>query len=104
MVAGIDMAISISTTLKLITEQLKLQPIPVIICTDSFSLYECMAKLGTTKEERLMIDIMAIRQSYERRELSEIRWINGNSNPADAMTKSNANLALQALVSNNELN
>jgi hypothetical protein len=51
-----------------------------------------------------MIDIMAIRQSYERRELSEIRWINGNSNPADAMTKSNANLALQALVSNNELN
>lgn len=62
-----------------------------------------MVKLGTTKEKRLTIDIMAIRQSYERRELSEIRWINGNSNPADAMTKSNANLALQALVSNNEL-
>ena len=50
-----------------------------------------------------MIDIMAIRQSYERLELSEIRWINGNSKPAAAMTKSNANLALQALVSNNEL-
>ena len=49
-----------------------------------------------------MIDIMAIRQSYERLELSEIRWINGNSKPAAAMTKSNANLALQALVSNNE--
>ena len=62
-----------------------------------------MVKLGTTKEKRLMIDIMAIRQSYERRELSEMRWINGNSNPADAMSKSNANLALQALVSNNEL-
>jgi hypothetical protein len=97
------MAISISTTLKLITEQLKLQPIPVIICMDSFSLYECMVKLGTTKEKRLMIDIMAIRQSYERRELPEIRWINGNSNPAAAMTKSNAILAIQALVSNNEL-
>ena len=50
-----------------------------------------------------MIDIMAIRQSYERRELSEIRWINGNSNPAAAMTKSNANLALQALLGNSEL-
>jgi hypothetical protein len=63
-----------------------------------------MVKLGTTKEKRLMIDIMAIRQSYECRELSEIRWINGVSNPADAMTKSNANSALQSLVSTNELN
>ena len=50
-----------------------------------------------------MIDIMAIRQSYERRELSEIRWINGNDNPADAMTKSNPVKALQNLVDTNEL-
>lgn len=77
MVAGIDMAISVSTTLNRIMLQLKLNPIPVVLCTDSFSLYECMVKLGTTKEKRLMIDIMAIRQSYERRELSEIRWIAG---------------------------
>jgi hypothetical protein len=88
MVAGVDMAISISTTLKLITEQLKFLSSSAR-ATDSFSLYECMVKLGTTEEKRLMIDIMAIWQSYERRELSEIRWINGNSNPADAMTKSN---------------
>ena len=32
-----------------------------------------MVKLGTTKEKRLMINIMAIQQSYKRRELSEIR-------------------------------
>jgi hypothetical protein len=62
-----------------------------------------MVKLGTTKEKRLMIDIMAIRQSYERRELSEIRWINGNDNPADAMTKGNPVKALQSLVDTNEL-
>ena len=73
MTAGIDMAISISTTLNMITEQLGIGRIPVVICTDSFSLYECMVKLGTTKEKRLMINIMAIRESYERRELSEIR-------------------------------
>jgi Reverse transcriptase (RNA-dependent DNA polymerase) len=103
MVAGIDMAISISTTLQLITKQLKVDPIPAVVCTDSFSLYECMVKLGTTKEKRLMIDIMAIRQSYERREISEIRWIEGGSNPADAMTKATSNGALQKLVSTNEL-
>jgi hypothetical protein len=50
-----------------------------------------------------MIDIMAIRQSYERRELSEVRWVEGNSNPADAMTKANPNKALEQLIDNNQL-
>lgn len=105
MVAGLDMAISISTTLNRIMKQLGFNDIPVVICTDSFSLYECMVKLGTTKEKRLMIDIMAIRQSYERRELSEIRWISGSTNMADAMTKerTKVNSALRTFVSTNEL-
>ena len=50
-----------------------------------------------------MIDIMAIRQSYERKELSEIRWIASDSNPADAMTKSTANRSLESLISINYL-
>jgi hypothetical protein len=103
MVAGIDMALLISTTLELITRQLRLNQIPVVVCTDSFSLYECMVRLGTTKEKRLMIDIMAIRESYERREISEMRWITGDSNPADAMTKATPNSCLQTFVSTNEL-
>jgi len=41
----------------------------IIVYTDSYSLYECLVKLSTIKEKRLMIDIIAIRQSYERREL-----------------------------------
>ena len=77
--------------------------IPTVICTDSFSLYECMVKLGTIREKRLIIDIIAIRQSYERRELSKIRWITSESNPADAIIKSAANKALESLISNNRL-
>ena len=69
----IDIAISISITLNLIIKQLKISFIPMIICTDLFSLYEYIIKLGTIKEKRLMIDIIAIKQSYERKELSEIR-------------------------------
>jgi hypothetical protein len=60
-------------------------------------------KLGTTKEKRLMIDIMALRQSYERKEIFEMRWINGNDNPADAMTKATPNKALENFVSTNTL-
>ena len=88
------MALLISTTLELITRQLRLNQIPVVVYTDSFSLYECMVRLGTTKEKRLMINIMVIRESYKRREISEIRWITGDSNPADAITKATPNSCL----------
>ena len=87
----------------MVTSNLNLPTIPIIVCTDSYSLYECLVKLGTTTEKRLMIDIMSLRQSYEYREIAEIRWINGNDNPADAMTKATPNGALESLISNNEL-
>ena len=103
MVAGMDIAIAIGTTLRMITEQLDLPSIPMVMCTDSYSLYECLVKLGTTKEKRLMIDIMALRQSYERREITEIRWIDGKDNPADAMTKSMPNKALERFMDSNQL-
>ena len=103
MTHGIDTTFSINTTLTVIIKQLGFEKLPIIICTDSYSLYECMVKLGSTKKKRLMIDLMAMRQSYERRELSEIRWINGKDNPADAMTKSIPNKALQSLIDTNEL-
>lgn len=98
MVAGVDMAYAISSTLSLITEHLKMPTIPTIVCTDSYSLYECLVKLGTTKEKRLMIDIMALRQSYERRELMEIRWIRGDDNLADGFTKATPNKALEDFI------
>jgi hypothetical protein len=103
MVGGVDMAIAIGTTIKMIMDQLGFGKIPTIVCTDSYSLYECLVKLGTTKEKRLMIDIMALRQSYERREIMEIRWINGSDNPADAMTKAEPNKALEKFITTNTL-
>ena len=103
MVNGFDVGLSIATTVRMITDRLGLPAIPLVVCTDSFSLYECLVKLGTTKEKRLMIDIMALRQSYERREIAEIRWINGKDNPSDAMTKASPNRALERFVNDNEL-
>jgi hypothetical protein len=103
MVGGVDLAIAISTTLRMITERLELPTMPLIVCTDSYSLYECLVKLGTTDEKRLMIDVLALRQSYERREITEVRWIAGNDNPADAFTKASPNRALERLIDSNEL-
>ncbi|KAF7567022.1 DUF1421 multi-domain protein [Pyrenophora tritici-repentis] len=103
MVNGFDIGIAVATTLRIVTERLGLPAIPLVICTDSYSLYECLVKLGTTKEKRLMIDIMALRQSYERREITEIRWINGEDNPADAFTKASPNRALERFIDGNKL-
>ncbi|CEJ95277.1 Putative Polyprotein [[Torrubiella] hemipterigena] len=103
MVQGADVGYALNSTLEIITKQLGIPKIPMILCTDSFSLYECLVKLGTTKEKRLMIDIMALRQSYERREANEVRWIHGNDNPADAMTKASPNQALRNLIDTNKL-
>ncbi|KAI0993002.1 hypothetical protein K3495_g15182 [Podosphaera aphanis] len=103
MASGVDVGFVIAGIINMIMDQLNLPAVPLIICTDSYSLYECIVKLGTTKEKRLMIDIMALRQMYERRQLWEIRWISGNDNPADSMTKSAPNNSLERFLDTNQL-
>ncbi|KAK1992174.1 hypothetical protein LX36DRAFT_685044 [Colletotrichum falcatum] len=61
--------------------------IPTVIYTNLYSLYECLIKLSTTKEKRLIIDIIALR--YD--------------NPANSFTKSSLNSALEALVSDRKV-
>jgi hypothetical protein len=73
MIGGVDISFAISSTLTIIIKQLRLLIIPIIVYIDSYSLYECLVKLGTIKEKRLIIDIIAIRESYENRKLFEIR-------------------------------
>ena len=99
---GFDSACAIKDTLDKIFNR-KDDGIPLIICIDSFSLYECLVKLGTTREKRLMIDLIYIRQAYERREIAEVRWISGDSNPADAMTKFKGNKALDKIIETNRV-
>ncbi|KAM4062780.1 hypothetical protein HRG_007600 [Hirsutella rhossiliensis] len=101
--SGFDLAYVITETINQITNRLGLPQIPLVVCTDSYSLYECLVKLGTTTEKRLMIDIMALRQAYEQRDITSIRWINGADNPADAMTKLSPNGALTRFVNDNEI-
>jgi hypothetical protein len=72
-IGGIDMSFAIESILTIIMKQLGLLTILIIVCTDSYSLYECLVKFEIIKEKRLMIDIMVIRELYENREVFEIR-------------------------------
>jgi pyruvate formate-lyase activating enzyme-like uncharacterized protein len=60
-------------------------------------------KLRTTKEKRLIINIIVIRQTYEKRELFEICYINKQDNPIDTITKLLSNKTLEKFVNMNEL-
>ncbi|KAK1993149.1 hypothetical protein LX36DRAFT_730585, partial [Colletotrichum falcatum] len=103
-VTSANIAYTIGTTITIITNQLKMPPIPTILCTNLYSLYKCLVKLRTTKEKRLIINIMALRQSYKRREIYKIRWIQGDNNPVDAFTKATPNKALEGLILTRRLN
>jgi hypothetical protein len=96
MINGFDVEVVIKSIIEHI---LKLKnSLSLILLTDSKSLFDCLVKLETTSEKRLMIDLMCLRQSYERREIAEIRWIDENINFADAMTKSKSCNVLIKLI------
>ncbi len=50
-----------------------------------------------------MIDLLCLRQLYERREITEVKWIDGNTNPADAMIKGKPCNALKAFLDMNKI-
>ena len=85
----------ISAAIKAIVELQFNISLPLILCIDSKLIYKCLIKLGTTQEKRLIIDIICLRQSYKRREIAKVKWINGDSNPTDAITKSKPLLAFK---------
>ena len=61
MVGGINIAIAINITIKIITRQLGFLYTLIIVYTNLYLLYKCLVKLSITKEKCLIIDIMALR-------------------------------------------
>ena len=55
-VSGVNIAIIIRTTLKIIIDRLKLPIIPIVVYTN----YKYLVKLSTIKEKRLIINIIAL--------------------------------------------
>jgi hypothetical protein len=57
----------------------------------------------TIQEKRLMINIIALKQLYKKKELIEVRWIARDDNTADAITKATLNKALETFLNTNKL-
>ncbi|KZL63415.1 hypothetical protein CT0861_02188 [Colletotrichum tofieldiae] len=77
------------TKIYIFTDRLFVLRILVIMCLDLRSLY------NITDEKRLMIDIISLRELYEKKEILEVRWINRKDNLSDVLTKKALNSALE---------
>lgn len=90
---------------KTMLEEILGKEIKIDVYVDSKTLFNIITKYSTTMEKRLQIDVAAIRESAERRELNRFGWIPGTANPADALTKEtvkNSN-PLRSLLNSNRL-
>jgi hypothetical protein len=75
-----------------------------VLSTDFKSLYNCLVKLDTIQKKRLMINVMSLRQLYERRKITKIKWIHDINNSIDFMIKSKAFTILKTLIDINMIN
>ena len=64
---------NIRAVIKLTVNKILNINLPLVICTDLKLLYNCLVRLGTTQEKRLIINVMCLRQAYERREITKVK-------------------------------
>ncbi len=95
-----DLDVALKATLSAILDRF----VSFVLCIDFKSLYDCLVKLDTIQKKRLMIDVMSLRQSYERRKIRKIKWIHDINNSIDFMIKSKAFTILKTLIDINTIN
>jgi hypothetical protein len=57
----------------ILTKMLDLELISLILIINFKSLYDYLIRLKTIVKKRLMMNVMTLRQSYERREIIEVK-------------------------------
>lgn len=77
--------------------------VPLVIYTDSKSLFGSITALNSTTEKRLLINLYLLSQNYELRELSDIVWIPRLSNLVDVMNTQKDSPTLFNLLQYNKI-
>ena len=68
--------------------------------TDFKQLFDVITKSSHTTEKRLMIEVTAAREAYNRHEISNVGLVPGDGNPADGLTKPSSCQALHEIMKN----
>ena len=65
--------------------------IPILMLTDSLSLFAFITTASTTVEKRLIIDLEVVKKSYQQDEMEHIGLIRSETNLADCLKNANGN-------------
>jgi hypothetical protein len=74
------------------------RPLPLLVLTDSKPLFDVLTNSKYTTEKRLMIELSAAREGFNRHEITNICLIKSEDNIADSMTKLSSNNSLHRLL------
>ena len=67
---------------------IKTESIDIHVVTDNKSLHEAAHTTTSVKNRRLQIELSALREAITKSEIKEFRWVNGNHQVANLLTKS----------------
>jgi hypothetical protein len=72
--------------------------VPLLLMTDSRSLFKVIVNHKKTEEGRLMLYVYSVREAYRCREIDKLALIRSEYNVADALTKIDGNDALLRML------
>jgi hypothetical protein len=84
---GFDAAYLLKHALQTILER----SFHILVHTYSLSLFDVITKSSTTAEKRLMIDLVVVREAYDRMKIAQLAFLRSYWNPGDALTKVSRN-------------
>lgn len=94
-------AFDYTSTVRLVVNDIMGKNIPLVIYTDSKSIFEGLAGIITTTEKPLLMDLKMHGVAYEVKEVAEVVWIPSAQIRFDKMRKGNASPALKKLKDDN---
>lgn len=79
-------------------ERIYHQHLPLVMLPDSKQMFDVITRASHTTEKRLMIDVTAARQAYNRHEISNVGLVQSEHNIADGLTKPGQCAALSTMM------
>ncbi len=79
-------------------ERIYHQHLPLVMLTDSKQMFDVITRASHTTEKRLMIDVAAAREAYNRHEISNVGLVQSEHNIADGLTKPGQCAAMSAMM------
>ena len=92
-IMAIAEAEEVGSALRIAIERVCDREVPFELNVDSRSLFDTITTQHESKDFRLRQAVRSLRESYEKGNVTTLRWIAGKANPADALTKRNATTA-----------